>query len=57
MEFALGVLKWTPEVFWRSTSFETFAAARGHSSQYPKKEEGMTPNEFQDLMDKFPDEG
>jgi hypothetical protein len=29
MEFALGVLQWTPKQFWASTMIEVSAAAKG----------------------------
>lgn len=44
---ALGILGWTPETFWRATSYEYTAAMKGHMmAQGTDLDGGMTRNEF-----------
>jgi hypothetical protein len=51
MQSALGVLKWTPQVFWQSTFYEYTAAMLGHLQSQGIKvhDEGMTRDEYLDL--------
>ena len=47
MSSALGILRWTPEVFWKGTFFEYTAAMKGLMvSKGVKVVEPMTRNEF-----------
>jgi hypothetical protein len=47
MSSAIGILGWTPEVFWAATVFEYSAAMRGYNAKKGNKTEpGMTRNEF-----------
>lgn len=56
MEFALGVLKWVPKVFWNSTSVELVIAAEGHAKQFKKPEDDfMSRNELEEMMKRHPD--
>jgi len=57
MSYALGVLKWSPEVFWNSTVSELISASEGHAAQF--KTPGQNPlkkEELEDLMNRFPDD-
>lgn len=56
MQFALGVLHWEPEAFWKSTMCEFRAAAEGHSKLHSHSEDdsdGVTFNELQELKEKL----
>lgn len=48
MSCALGILKWSPCVFWASSMYEYTAAMKGHlvSKGVKLKSEGMTRGEF-----------
>ena len=55
MRFGLGVLRWSPEEFWRATPRELIAAAQGLRGRAP-----LTPPSARDLaglMRAFPDSG
>ncbi|MHC2315147.1 hypothetical protein ACVIHC_002193 [Bradyrhizobium diazoefficiens] len=44
---ALGVLGWSPDTFWKATSYEYTAAMKGHLlAKGVNLEGGMTRNEF-----------
>lgn len=50
MSSAMGILKWTPNVFWAATFFEYTAAMKGHlASQGVDLTPPMTRNEFLSL--------
>lgn len=51
MEFALGVLHWAPEHFWKSTMCELMAANAGYLSVTKPKDtsEPMLRDEFEEL--------
>jgi hypothetical protein len=51
MQSALGVLKWTPDVFWNATFYEYTAAMVGHLQSQGIKvhDEGMTRDDFLNL--------
>lgn len=50
---ALGILKWPPDVFWRSTVYEYTAAMRGHfAASGVDTEGGMTRNQYLTLVAK-----
>ena len=54
MEFALGVLNWTPETFWKSTHHELMTANRGYikANKVPDKNDGaMTRDEFEEMKE------
>ena len=51
---------WTPEVFWRSTPWEFWAAFDGHLELIRARNPGaandpITPDEMEELMEMFPD--
>jgi hypothetical protein len=51
MSSAIGILKWSPEVFWKATMFEYTAAMKGHLiSQGVKFTEPMSDEEVKELM-------
>lgn len=56
MEFAFGVLHWTPDDFWRSTMKEIIRAAEGVrlSNTMPENDK-MDMDTFLDLSSKHPD--
>lgn len=50
MASAMGILKWSPNVFWDATFYEYTAAMKGHLiSQGVSTKEPMTRDEFLDL--------
>jgi hypothetical protein len=50
---ALGILGWSPDTFWRATSYEYTAAMRGHMASKGADLEGnMTRDEFLELKAK-----
>jgi len=51
MKAALGVLRWTPDVFWKATFYEYTAAMAGHlqSQGLLKHSDTMTRDEFLEL--------
>ena len=57
MEICMGMIGWTPNVFWNSTLHEIvpaidgFIEFNGGSQQKP-----MTNDELKDLMELYPDE-
>ncbi len=57
MEFAFGVLHWSPDVFWRSTMKELIAAAEGvqKANKIPDQDEPMSLERFMELQQQFPD--
>lgn len=56
MEVALGVLKWSPGEFWRSTPHELAAAQSGFQKSNGNGEaDFMKPDELTALMEEFPD--
>jgi hypothetical protein len=68
MEFALGVLKWTPDRFWASTFYEVSCAYVGHNKsagtgRWARRPDGWTEDEISahleeiaDMKRRFPDE-
>ncbi len=59
MQIGLGIIGWNPDVFWKSTPFELYAAIEGwEEAQGNKKEDdddAMTKEKMRELMRKFPD--
>jgi uncharacterized phage protein (TIGR02216 family) len=53
MAFALGVLRWSPEEFWRATPRELAAAAAGLRGGAPA--EAPSAGDLAALMRAFPD--
>ena len=55
MEYALGTLHWTPDVFWRSTMHELMAANRGYikANTPPDDTKPATREDFEMLKKKF----
>lgn len=50
---ALGILGWSPEVFWKATSYDYTAAMRGYAAAQGADLEGpMTRDEFLSLKAK-----
>jgi hypothetical protein len=53
----MGMIGWTPEVFWNATLHEVYTAIEGFMEfNGGKKDSPMTSNELQDLMELYPDE-
>jgi hypothetical protein len=52
MSSAMGILRWTPETFWRATMYEYTAAMKGHLVAKGVKfsEPSMTREEVAELM-------
>lgn len=56
MEFALGILGWTPDAFWDATLPELFAAMDGWNKIHGgNEEEYMNRDELEEMMKRFPD--
>lgn len=67
MEFALGVLKWSPDRFWKATFYEISCAYVGHSraegtGYFAKRPDGWTAegiDKFREktakMRERFPD--
>lgn len=55
----MGVLKWTPDVFWNATIWELEAALDGHMESAGKKREtrGMTHARYLELIEQYPANG
>ncbi len=54
LKFALGVLLWTPETFWKSTMADLMIAYYGYSKANNVEEKrGMTKSEFSSLKAKL----
>ena len=56
MEFALGVLHWSPEQFWKATMHELMAANNGYvkANKIPDTtDKPMTREEYEDLKAKI----
>ncbi|CAB4176587.1 Phage tail assembly chaperone protein, TAC6 [uncultured Caudovirales phage] len=51
MELGLGVLGWTPKVFWSSTPHEFTAALNGYSEKNGVPSAGFTNEEIDDLQE------
>lgn len=52
MELGLGVLGWTPEVFWGSTMHEFTAALNGWAEKNGNKSSsGLTPEDIDELQE------
>lgn len=50
MTSALGLLRWTPDTFWRATVYEYSAAMKGYlASKGVKTDAGMSREEFLSL--------
>ena len=45
MEGAFGVLRWTPDVFWKSTLTEYFAAVSGFNKKHGNGSKGDAPSD------------
>lgn len=61
MQHGMGVLRWTPRAFWRSTPAELYQAIRGWQLAHgidpdEGQAEPLTMAELDDLMARFPDE-
>ncbi len=54
MGVALGVLRWTPEAFWRATPREFAGAVEGLRGRGP---EPASRDDLRRLMEAFPDNG
>lgn len=51
---AVGGLKWSPRMFWRSTLSEFFMAIEGHNNtQQPSRPAAMTRAEFEELEARY----
>jgi len=56
MEICLGMIGWTPSVFWNSTLQEIYPAIEGFMEfNGGKQENPMTKGELDDLMELYPD--
>lgn len=55
LEFALGVLNWSPAVFWNATMHELIAAINGRKSAKPEKEGPLNRDEYEEMKRRFPD--
>lgn len=55
MKLALGVLRWTPDTFWRSTFSEFFSAVNGYSEARGGKKPPQPPtdDEMQKLIAQY----
>ena len=57
MEICLGMIGWTPSVFWNSTLQEIYPAIEGFMEfNGGKQEKPMTKGELDDLMELYTDE-
>jgi hypothetical protein len=52
----MGVLKWSPDQFWKSTPYELLAALDGHMESLGVKRPlpGMTRARFEELDKQYP---
>lgn len=55
MEMAFGILCLLPETFWNLTMEEFIALLEGKRRANPNQLEAVTPEELEELMQKFPD--
>jgi uncharacterized phage protein (TIGR02216 family) len=57
MAFGLGVLGLAPDVFWRMTMSEVYAAVRGRFGDGAGEGAPMARSDLDALMQRFPDVG
>lgn len=56
MEIGLGIIGWTPQVFWKATHHELNRALDGwQEANGVQQEEHMTREKLEEMMERFPD--